>query len=54
MKTYKWKKDYVLQNLVIDSLSKEYIKNDILDFETNFINENQDGVDEATRKLSNI
>ena len=35
-------------------MSDENIKNEILGFELNIITENQDGVDEATRKLTQI
>ena len=35
-------------------MSDENIKNEILGFELNIITENQDGVDEATRKLTQM
>jgi hypothetical protein len=49
---YKWTDN--LKELLIEALSDENIKNEILGFELNNITENQDGVDEATGKLTQI
>lgn len=54
IKTYKWETTSVSENLITEALSQEKIRNDIINFETNDINMTQDGVDEATSKLSNI
>ena len=52
IKTYKWTD--TSKELLIEALSDENIKNEILGFELNNITENQDGVDEATRKLTQM
>jgi len=52
IKTYKWTD--TSKELLIETLSDENIKNEILGFELNNITENQDGVDEATGKLTQI
>ena len=52
IKTYKWTD--TSKELLIEALSDENIKNEILGFELNNITENQDGVDEATGKLTQI
>ena len=52
IKTYKWTD--TSRELLIEALSDENIKNEILGFELNNITENQDGVDEATRKLTQM
>ena len=52
VKTYKWTD--TSKELLIEALSDENIKNEILGFELNNITENQDGVDEATGKLTQI
>ena len=48
IKTYEWTD--TSKELLIEALSDENIKNEKLGFELNNITENQDGVDEATRK----
>ena len=48
--TYKWTD--TSKELLIEALSDENIKNEILGFELNNITENQDGVDEATWKIN--
>ena len=52
IKTYKWTD--TSKELLIEALSDEHIKNEILGFELINITENQDGVDEATGKLTQI
>jgi hypothetical protein len=53
IKTYKWIDSS--KELLIEALSDENIKNEILGFELNNItDQNQDGVDEATGKLTQI
>ena len=52
IKTYTW--TVTSKELLIEALSNENIKNEILGFELNNITENQDGVDEATGKLTQI
>ncbi|CAC5417233.1 unnamed protein product [Mytilus coruscus] len=42
------------QNLLLETLTSEYIKNYILNFELNEYEENQKGVDGATENLTNI
>ena len=52
IKTYKWTD--TSKELLIETLSDENKKNEILGFELNNITENQDGVDEAAGKLTQI
>ena len=52
IKTYTW--TVTSKELLIEALSNENIKNEILGFELNNITENEDGVDEATGKLTQI
>ena len=51
-KTYKWTD--TSKELLIEALSDENIENEILGFKLNNITENEDGVDEATGKLTQI